>query len=349
MAFGTVNTKTGSNAKLQDGVSTLDRDIREVKLVKEFTHNEDSGNIYEVIKFKTKNEFYYRDTAGYLRTYDITTNTYSDRNGAMPAGKVSFFGNYVIKGNSIYDQAMTLVATMPGTIFLDFEKAKMYCYTFVQESESKATITVWNINTSTFSASQIFTDSYTISKNTNGTRSSVTLAYVFAKGNYIYFGITTGVPGTTTYKYIHYSLDLVTGAAATNSLNIGNPYKSYDTLGVLYNGSNIVLYHGTYTNSYGYGPEIDYYIIKCSNDSIEAKKIAEYSYGHKSSVDSRTAVHNSFLMLSSDSKSLSYLYTYGKSVEVRQVANGDDFTGYKGKSADYMIFADGKKVSIFEY
>ena len=71
MAFGTVNTKTGSNAKLQDGVSTLDRDIREVKLVKEFTHNEDSGNIYEVIKFKTKNEFYYRDTAGYLRTYAI--------------------------------------------------------------------------------------------------------------------------------------------------------------------------------------------------------------------------------------------------------------------------------------
>ena len=57
MAFGTVNTKTGSNTKLQDGVSALGIDVREVKLVKEFAHNGDSGNIYELIKFKTKNEF----------------------------------------------------------------------------------------------------------------------------------------------------------------------------------------------------------------------------------------------------------------------------------------------------
>lgn len=349
MAFGIVNTKTGSSAKLQDGVNVIDRDIRELKLVKEFIHTENIGNIYEVIKFKTKNEFYYRDTAGYLRTYDITTNTYSDRKGTVPAGKVSFFGNYVIKGNNIYDQSMTLVATMPGTILINFEKTKLYCYTFIQESESKASITVWNINTSTFSANQIFTDSYVISKNANGVKASVTLAYIFSKSNYIYFGVTKGVPGTSTYKYVHHSLDVITGVAETNSLNIGDPYKSYDTLGVVYNGRNIVLYHGTYTNSYNYGPEIDCYIINCNNSSVEAKKMAEYSYGHKNSVDLRTAIHSSFLILSSDSKSLSYLYTYVNSIEIRQVSNGNSLTGYKGKSADYMIFADDNKVSIFEY
>lgn len=349
MAFGTVNIKGGYSGNLQDGVNILDRDITDVKLLKQFTHSEDDGNIYEVIKFKTKNEFYYRDTSGYLRTYDITTNTYSDKGISIPSGKTILFGNYIIKGTNIYDQSMTLVATMPGTIFLNFEKDKMYCYTFSQSSDTQAVIIIWNIDTSTFSAKQIFAETYSISKTTAGTKETVNFAYIFSKGKYIFFARTQGTPGTTNFKYVHYSLDLTSNTTSVNSLDIGSPYKTYDTLGVLYNGSNVILYHGTYTNSYGNGPEIDYYIINCDDSSIEAKKLAELSYGHKSSVNSIAATHNNFLMISSDTASFSYLYTYGNTVEVRQVSNGDNFTGYKGKSADYMIFADGKNVSIFEY
>lgn len=349
MAFGTVNTKIGSSRKTQDGINSLDRDIKKIKLLKEFTHDNDDGDIHEIIKFKTKNEFYYRDTSGYLRTYDIHTNKYSDRKGIVPAGKTSFLGSYIIKGNNIYDLSMTLVATMPGTIFIDFEKKKLYCYSFNIESNTKAILTIWNIDINTLSAKQIFTESYSISKSSNGTKENVYLAYIFSKEEFIYFAITKGVPGTVNYKYTHYSLDLAINIAEKNSLYIGDPYKTYDTLGVLYNNSNIILYHGAYTNSSANNPEINYYILNCNKGRIDATKLAKFSYGHKDSTDSKFATHNNFLMIASDTSSLSYLYTYGNVIELRQVSNGNDFTGYKGKSTDYMIFSNGRKVSVFEY
>lgn len=348
MAFGTVNTKIGNTRKQEDSFR-FDRVIKKITLLKEHTHDNNDGNIHEVIKFRTKNEFYYRDTSGYLRTYDISSNTYSDRKGIVPAGKTSFFENYIIKGNNIYDQSMTLIATMPGTIFLDFSKKKLYCYNFNIESDTTAVITIWNINIETLSAKQIFTQSYSISKNTSGTKENVYLAYIFSKENYIYFAITKGVPGTINYKYVHYSLDLLNNIAEKNTLDIGDPFKTYDTLGVLYNNENIILYHGNYTSSAGNNPEINYYILTCNQNNVDAKKMAKLSYGHKNSTDSKIATHNNFLMIASDSNSMSYLYTYDNIIELRQLSCENDFTGYKGKSDNYMIFANSKKVSIFEY